>query len=113
MENCTNPSYFEVEACTGGCCIKKYTGPKEGSVVIPSRLDGKEVTAIGDEVFAECGDLTGITIPGSVTEIGSKAFAFCTGLTEITIPGSVVKIDMGAFAFCTGLTSVKIGRAHV
>ena len=121
-----------MEACTGGCCIKKYTGPKEGSVVIPSRLDGKEVTAIGDEVFAECGDLTGITIPGSVTEIGSKAFAYCycfegdlnlesaekigiwaflsTDITSVTIGDKVEDIPSYAFAWCNSLTSVTIPK---
>ena len=38
-------------------------------VVIPSG-----VTSIGEEVFAECIDLTEVTIPDSVTSIGEEAF---------------------------------------
>ena len=108
MENCSNPSYFEVEACDGGCRVKKYTGPNEATVVIPSCIDGNKVVEIGESAFEYCTGLTSVTIPDSVTDIGGYAFLNCIGLTGITIPNGVTKIGRNAFEYCTGLTSVTI-----
>lgn len=82
--------------------LKKYSGGG-GQVVIP---DG--VTAIGDRVFNQKTDVTGVTIPSGVTSIGRGAFYGCTGLTSIEIPSSVTTIGDYAFQSCTGLRSVNI-----
>lgn len=83
-----------------------------GEVVIPETVtyDGMtyRVTAIGDNAFVVCSDLTSVTIPGSVTSIGGGTFSGCTGLTAITIPEGVTSIGKQAFRTCTGLTSVTI-----
>lgn len=125
----TDPSYFEVEDCFGGCCIKHYTGPEE-NVVIPSRVGGKKVVEIGldpfacwpltsitipfgvvrirERSFAEQKTLASITIPDSVTEIGEGAFSGCEDLASLVIPLSVTKIGEGAFSGCESLTSITI-----
>ena len=66
------------------------------------------VTTIEDNAFADCTDLTSITIPASVTTIGDDAFARCYNLTSIIIPSSVVAIGDCAFVDCFELTSVTI-----
>lgn len=43
------------------------------------------VTAIGENAFYKCTDLTSVVIPSGVTEIGSVAFSDCTGLENMTI----------------------------
>ena len=58
------------------------------SVNIPSVIDGKTVTTIGDEAFECCESLTSITIPNSVTTIGDGVFSFCESLTNIEISES-------------------------
>ena len=93
----------------GGVTITGYTG-NGGDVVIPSKMDGKPVTSIGDVAFFECTGLTDITIPDSVTSIGYSAFIECTGLTSVTIPDSVTEIGLGAFAYCTGLTEMNVDQ---
>ena len=50
--------------------ISKYNG-SETSVNIPSTIDGKPVTSIGEKAFFNCFTLTSVTIPDSVTSIGS------------------------------------------
>ena len=55
------------------------------SVNIPSVIDGKTVTTIGDSAFRGCESLTNITIPDSVTAIGDRAFSYCESLTNIEI----------------------------
>lgn len=106
----TELSHFLIEDCAGGCRIRKYTGPVEGAVVIPSSIGGKKVLEIGDRAFYNRDSLTSITIPDSVTVIGSEAFLACTSLTSITIPGSVTEIGRGAFYNCMNLTSITISN---
>ncbi len=91
----------------GTVTITGYTG-NGGDVVIPSEIDGKSVTSIGNWAFEDCTGLTSVTIPGSVTKIGNWAFFRCTGLTDVKISDSVTEIGMAAFYGCTGLTSITI-----
>ena len=64
------------------------------------------VTAIGNDAFHGCTELTDINIPNSVTSIGVWAFYGCTGLTSITIPISVSSIEAFAFSSCNSLKKV-------
>jgi hypothetical protein len=68
----------------------------------------KGVTSIAAWAFANCKNLTSITIPRSVTSIGSHAFSDCKSLTSIIIPSSVTTIGAGAFSHCISLTSIKL-----
>lgn len=43
------------------------------------------MTSIGDWAFAECSDLTSVTIPSSVTTIGETAFYECGSMTSVHI----------------------------
>lgn len=89
-------------------------GFHSGDIVIPSTvvIDGIEytVTAIGEDAFASCRELTSVSLPESVTTIGTRAFMNCSALTSLEVPDNVVTIGISAFANCTSLTSVKIGR---
>ena len=77
---------------------------------LTSIIVGQNVTSIGGSVFSGCEKLTSITIPDSVTSIGRDAFSYCTSLTSITIPNSVKSIGDYAFQDCTSLASVTIGN---
>lgn len=100
----TDPSYFYVKNCAGGCCIARYEGPDEGIVVIPSRIGGKKVIEIGESAFIFWFEnVIGIVIPDGVRKIHGGAFAFCTSLSAIGIPGSVTEIGDGAFDHCDNL----------
>ena len=79
-----------------------------GAITIPSKIDGKPVTRIGDEAFEDCTGLTSVTLGNSVTSIGDVAFYDCSGLTSITIPDSVTSIGYYAFEGCTGLKSINV-----
>lgn len=56
------------------------------SKIILGRINGINITGIGDHAFDGCTGLTSIEIPDSVTSIGKGAFFGCTGLTSITLP---------------------------
>lgn len=84
-----------------GCSIGTLFGSQIKECII-----GNSVTSIGASVFANCSNLTSVTIPNSVTSIGNQAFNGCRGLTSVTIPNSVTTIGALAFYKCSGLTSV-------
>ena len=89
----------------GKITITGYSGPD--TVVIPSTINGLQVTKIGDGAFSNLTSLTSITIPVNVTSIGADAFANCVSLTNITIPDSVTLLGENVF-FDSGLTSVAL-----
>lgn len=64
------------------------SGSYTGALVIPSTMNGKKVTCIGDSAFSECDSLTSVTIPDSVTSIGDGAFDDNPSLTFTVSKGS-------------------------
>ena len=58
-----------------------------GDIVIPASVEYSErtfnITYIESGIFANCTDLTSVSIPYSVTSIYSSAFRNCTGLTAV------------------------------
>ena len=53
-------------------------------LTIADTLDGKKVTAIGDNAF-HCNSLTSIIIPDSVAQIGVNPFVSCSALKSISV----------------------------
>lgn len=85
-------------------CVESAT-----HISIMPKIDGYDVVSIGEEAFANCTSLQGLTIPDSVTEIGSAAFYGCTALESLTVPDSVTKIESGTFFNCSALTDLTLG----
>lgn len=83
-----------------------------GAVSIPeSVIYGEKtypVTAVGNNAFSGCVNLTSVVIPKSVTSIGSGAFGSCSSLTSIAIPSGVTAIRDDTFKGCSNLTSITI-----
>ena len=81
-----------------------YTG-NGGNITIPST-----VVTIGDNVFAEKENITGVEITANVMQIGSSAFADCSNLATVNLSNAtnLTTIGSGAFSGCNALTSVTI-----
>lgn len=93
--------------------ITSYSG-EGGNVIIPSEIDGKRVTSIGECAFKDCRSLTGIELPSSVRDIGKSAFENCTGLKHIKLPYDWCGIGDRAFFGCSSVEILEMpgGAIH-
>lgn len=78
-------------------------------IVIPSSLNGKHVTSIGDYAFSGNLAIDKVFINYGVKRIGEYAF-HNSGLIDITIPDSVTSIGNYAFYGCKNLKSITLPR---
>ena len=85
----------------GTCC--SYTG----DIVIPEKIDGKTVSAVGKLAFFRS-DITSLKLPKTLKLIADEAFLECRYVKELTIPASVDSIGRGAFNSWDALESVTI-----
>ena len=69
-----------------------------------------DMTAIPDQIFANCKSIRAVTFPPQLETIGYNAFSGCSGITEINLPESVTSIDYGAFAG-TSISSIVLPDA--
>ncbi|MFD2115211.1 InlB B-repeat-containing protein [Paenibacillus yanchengensis] len=108
--------YYIENADTTSVTITGYTetAPRN-HVVIPQMINGKKVTAIGDEAFQNK-SIQSLELPDGLVSIGKRAF-LNNLFTMLEVPGSIKSIDEEAFQ-SNGLTSVtihdgveKIGRS--
>ncbi len=72
-----------------------------GLLELPAQVefDGTtyNLTAIGQEAFGYCTDLTGVIIPEGVVSIGTFAFTGCAALDSIVLPSTLVEIRSQVF----------------
>jgi len=110
---------FEYKVENGKITITKYKGSVK-SVVIPEKINGLPVVAIGREAFTIFAgenigyyglQLTSITFPNSITTIGDIAFS-SNQLTSITLPNSITSIGNGAFS-SNQLTSITLPNSII
>lgn len=79
-----------------GIIITGYTG-SESHIVIPAKIDGYQVTTVGDSAFSSQ-TLKSIIISNGIQKIDWFAFNGCTALLSVTIPESVTSIGYSAFS---------------
>lgn len=90
-------SPWETEELENGTLkLVNYAG-EDQQVEIPSEIDGKPITVIGTEAFADTA-VTEVTIPETITAIKSRAFVN-TNITEVTIPETVEEIGECALGY--------------
>ena len=77
-------------------------------IVIPKNYQGLPVKEIKTNSFAQCKELTSVTISDSITDIGISSFAYCENLTSVAIQNGVVSIESNAFYGCTSLMNIQI-----
>lgn len=114
----------------GGCAFE-YTGLT--SVVLDARKNnymaqlvfancpnltsvsiGENITYLGHQMLAGCTNLKSVEIPSNIDfkagdgSCGDFLFQDCTSLTSVTLPDNMTIIPSGMFSGCTALTSIDI-----
>lgn len=67
-----------------------------------------KIDYVGNYAFADCDNITTITIPETATSIGNSAFYKCDKLTDVIIPDTVTRIYPFAFHSCASLVDITI-----
>lgn len=91
----------------GSCTIVKYTG-KAANLNIPSKLNGKTVTAIGKGAFEGVMSLKTVTVPDTVKTINTYGFFCCFNLESVTLGKNVTTMKDSVFYGCKKLTSINL-----
>lgn len=91
----SEPSDFTCqEQEDGTLAITGYTGA-DTSVVVPQRIDGKEVRRIAQFAFSENQSITAVTLPDTVTDVENFAFLACDALKTIELPDHIESFERG------------------
>lgn len=123
---------YQYDAGMRGYRITDVDTNIEGSLTIPSVLNGKKVVEIGQEAFYSCEKLTEVVLPDTVTSIEESGFNSCgmknirissslkeigarafegSGLEKIILPDSVTSMGKAAFRYCRNLKEEKLPAA--
>ena len=106
----STPEYSYHIIRDGSIRIDRYIGPNNANnIVIPSSIEDKPVTIIGEYAFDSQSSITGtLTIPDTVKQIKCFSFSRCSSLSEIIIGDNVEIIENNAFEWCDSLSSIII-----
>lgn len=91
--------------------IQKYNG-KDENVVVPDKIEGKEVLWIGDACFVGNVTIKSVMLPDTVVSIGNYAFSACTNLRKAEIGSGVRSIGECAFERCTNLRTINLDKVN-
>ena len=113
--------------------ITEYKGYETDTLIVPSNIDGYQVTRIGKEAFRHCNakkiilpdtlieichqgfsycDFQELILSESLTIIGSQAFSGCSQMRKMVIPDSVTDIQGNPFYGCSSLETIMINPNH-
>jgi len=87
--------------------IVDYTGPN-GSVIIPSEINGVTITGIGANAFANA-EIRSVIIPDSVISIEASAF-FASTVQSVSIGKGVTSIAANAFGNTNKLIAITVDK---
>lgn len=106
MSKSTPAEDFEYEMSNGEIIITGYKGT-EREIYIPSKINDRPVTTIGEDAFKNY-DLTHVTIPDSVTTIDKYAFCECKCLVSVDFPKNLELLNNGVFRNCESLKKIDL-----
>lgn len=90
--------------------ITAYNGDKE-LLFLPSRIDGKPVTVIAEEAFADNDSIESIVFPSSLRAIEDSAFEDCDRLEGLLVMNGLESVGDRAFAECDRLEAARLPKS--
>ena len=103
----TPASAFKWEFDENGATLCGFKGEALENIVIPAKVDGKPVVAIGYRAFFDCDVLKLVSFPDGLQTIDDIAFYRCIALESVSFPDGLQTIGAGAFEDCLALESVS------
>lgn len=101
-------TFNELQYFTGLTAIEENTFlecKQLTSIALPERI-----TAIGNKAFYECAQLQSIAIPEGVKSIGNQAFYNCVSISNPQSLESIVHIGSAAFRSCEKIPQIYLGK---
>ena len=106
----------------GEATVAKYTITKvdgvadsafyKGDIVIPESItyEGANYTVVATatKAFANCREMTSLSLPATCVTIGRSCFEGCSALTVSPIPATATSVGTGVFKDCTNLEEVTL-----
>ena len=87
----------------GGYTVKAKAGVRiSGTLEIPEKYKGENVTQIPDYAFKGENSITSVIVPETVTQIGVGAFQGCSNIQEMTLPFTGKSVDASAYEAVLG-----------
>ena len=106
FDDCEEVMQFQVQE--DGTYMLTNAVSEKLTVSIPSAINDRTVTAIGEFAFEACVNAVSVLIPDGIISIGDFAFSGCEALEEAELPASIRSIGMCAFDSCANLLSISI-----
>lgn len=97
----------------GSISITKCREDYNGSMYIPSQIDGIPVECIEEDAFENCTGLTSVELGEGIKRINCYAFNGCTSLTSVKIPDSIKEIQERAFYECSAMEEFNIPAGFI
>ena len=94
----------------GGRAVDQETA---GALIIPSIVEGYNVTAIGETAFYGCSSIISVSIPSSVTKIRRAAFKDCTSMTQLSGLSTMEYIEESAFVNTPWFDALPDGPIYI
>lgn len=99
----TSGQYTYNDLSDGTIRLVGYSGSVQ-NVVIPSTIDGKQVSEIGTNTFKNNSSIKTIKLPEGVKTIDSYAFNTCSNLTTVYMPSTLKSVSHVFYKACPKLT---------
>ena len=97
---------FEIDTLDG---LNSYRG-KDEIVVFPETVGGREITSVGQYVFANDSPVKAIRFSNSVKELGFGACGLNKNLEYVVLGDSMEIVGQGAFQNCESLKEIKLNE---
>ena len=103
-------SDFGYEVYGDNVTITVFKG-EYSDVIIPEEINGKKVTGITSEVFANNDIIKTVFIPGTIKSIGTDVFYNCKNLKSVTFDDGTESLYYNAFRDCLSLAEINIPKS--
>lgn len=103
---------FTYEVNDGVAIITGYSNTAAEAVVIPAKIKKIPVVGIADGAFADCVQITSVTIPEGVKTIGADAFRGCSNLKSVKVPTTLESVGENAFYACANIRDIYVSDVY-